>query len=166
LHWKVWGIPVSGTSVSLPLNAAETYAASSAINEYPREPGYGGPCPPAGAMPEWGLPANHPHRYEFTVYAMTTAIGSGEPSTGSLAAVPANRRAVLVGVRAANDSRPWTPPAATHVITATASPTAGGSVTCTPNPVPNGGSATCTASANAGYTFDRFEGDCSGATCT
>ncbi|RRD37141.1 hypothetical protein EII18_13110, partial [Comamonadaceae bacterium OH3737_COT-264] len=32
LHWKVWGIPVSGTSVSLPLNAAETYAASSAIN--------------------------------------------------------------------------------------------------------------------------------------
>ncbi|RRD37318.1 hypothetical protein EII18_13070, partial [Comamonadaceae bacterium OH3737_COT-264] len=151
LHWKVWGIPVSGTSVSLPLNAAETYAASSAINQYPGEPGYGGPCPPSDAL----------HTYEFTVYALTTDVGSGEPSEGELAAVPVNNQASLQGRRARNSSQPWT-----HAITATANPTAGGSVTCTPSPVPNGGSATCTASANAGYTFDRFEGDCSGATCT
>ncbi|PAT41510.1 hypothetical protein CK623_00815 [Vandammella animalimorsus] len=54
----------------------------------------------------------------------------------------------------------------THAITATASPTAGGTVSCTPNPVPNGGNATCTVTANTGYTFTSFSGDCTGTTCT
>ncbi|RRD64818.1 IPTL-CTERM sorting domain-containing protein [Comamonadaceae bacterium OH2310_COT-174] len=53
----------------------------------------------------------------------------------------------------------------THAITATANPPAGGTVSCTPNPVPNGGDATCTATANAGFAFDSFSGDCTGATC-
>ncbi|PAT42931.1 InlB B-repeat-containing protein [Vandammella animalimorsus] len=52
-----------------------------------------------------------------------------------------------------------------HAITATASPAAGGTVICTPNPVPNGGNASCTATANAGYTFSAFSGDCAGASC-
>jgi hypothetical protein len=42
----------------------------------------------------------------------------------------------------------------------------GGGVLCTPNPVPNGQSATCQATANAGYQFVSFSGDCTGATCT
>ena len=46
----------------------------------------------------------------------------------------------------------------TRAITATASPTAGGSVTCTPNPVADGANATCTASANAGYALTGFTG--------
>ena len=53
----------------------------------------------------------------------------------------------------------------TYAITATASPVAGGTVTCSPNPVSHGGSSTCTATANAGYTFGAFSGDCTGATC-
>jgi uncharacterized repeat protein (TIGR02543 family) len=47
-------------------------------------------------------------------------------------------------------------------ITATASPQAGGSVTCTPNPVSSGGSSTCTATANTGHTFAGWSGHCSG----
>ena len=55
---------------------------------------------------------------------------------------------------------------AQNAITATASPAAGGSVSCDPNPVPYGGNSTCTASAASKYTFTGFSGDCSGATCT
>lgn len=54
----------------------------------------------------------------------------------------------------------------TYAITATASPGAGGSVSCTPNPVNHGGNASCTATANAGYSFTAFSGDCTGATCS
>jgi|GEM_PF-992576 cobalamin synthase len=54
----------------------------------------------------------------------------------------------------------------TYAISTTANPVAGGTVSCTPNPVGHGGSSTCTATANAGYTFSGFSGDCSGATCT
>ena len=52
-----------------------------------------------------------------------------------------------------------------YSITATANPTAGGTVSCLPNPVTFGGSANCTATANTGYTFNGFSGDCSGTTC-
>ncbi|PQJ97192.1 InlB B-repeat-containing protein [Chromatium okenii] len=52
-----------------------------------------------------------------------------------------------------------------YSITATANPTVGGSVSCSPNPITSGGAANCTATANAGYTFNGFSGDCSGTTC-
>lgn len=52
-----------------------------------------------------------------------------------------------------------------YTITGTANPSVGGSVTCTPNPVNSGGSSTCTVSANRGYSFSAFSGDCAGATC-
>lgn len=54
-----------------------------------------------------------------------------------------------------------------HVITTTISPAgAGSSITCTANPVPNGGDSTCTYTApNPGYTFANWSGACSGATC-
>jgi outer membrane autotransporter protein len=45
-------------------------------------------------------------------------------------------------------------------------PPNGGSASCTPNPVAPGGSSTCSATANAGFTFDGWAGDCSGASCT
>lgn len=51
-----------------------------------------------------------------------------------------------------------------HGISATASPSGGGSVTCNPNPVPEGGEVTCTATANAGFTFAAWGGDCAGQT--
>ena len=53
-----------------------------------------------------------------------------------------------------------------HSITATASPAAGGAVSCAPNSVVQGGNATCNATANPGYAFSAFSGDCAGTTCT
>jgi Divergent InlB B-repeat domain len=57
-------------------------------------------------------------------------------------------------------------PACTVPIAITANPAAGGSASCSPNPVPYGAGSTCSASPNSGYTFGMFSGDCSGATCT
>jgi Divergent InlB B-repeat domain len=42
----------------------------------------------------------------------------------------------------------------------------GGSVSCTPNPVPNGQNAACQPAPNPGYVFVAFSGDCAGATCS
>lgn len=50
----------------------------------------------------------------------------------------------------------------TYAITVTANPTAGGTVSCTPNPVDHGGTSNCTATPNAGYTFANWSGDCTG----
>ena len=38
----------------------------------------------------------------------------------------------------------------------------GGDVVCSPNPVPHGGNATCTATASSGYRFTGWGGSCSG----
>ena len=53
----------------------------------------------------------------------------------------------------------------TYPITATANPVAGGTVTCTPNPVTHGGGSTCTATPKTGYSFTAFSGACTGASC-
>lgn len=50
----------------------------------------------------------------------------------------------------------------TYAITTSASPAAGGTVSCLPNPVIHGGSATCAATASVGYTFANWSGDCVG----
>jgi hypothetical protein len=61
-HWVVVNIPANVTSLDagasgsgLPSGALETRT------DYGK-PGYGGPCPPEG---------DHPHRYLFTVYAVS-----------------------------------------------------------------------------------------------
>ncbi len=54
----------------------------------------------------------------------------------------------------------------TYTITTAASPAAGGTVTCTPNPVPHGSSSTCSMSANLGYTLANWSGDCTGSSCS
>lgn len=54
----------------------------------------------------------------------------------------------------------------TYPIVTTVEPGGAGSVTCTPNPVPHGSDSTCTATPNAGFMFDHWEGDCVGATCS
>ncbi|MEA1053314.1 hypothetical protein U5801_26440, partial [Lamprobacter modestohalophilus] len=55
-----------------------------------------------------------------------------------------------------------------HSITMVASPAAGGSISCSPNPVPEGSSSTCTAEPSEGYSFTRWSGDCDGSnpSCT
>ena len=50
----------------------------------------------------------------------------------------------------------------TYVITRSASPVAGGSVACTPNPVTHGANTSCSQTPNAGYTFTGWSGACSG----
>lgn len=42
------------------------------------------------------------------------------------------------------------------------SPISTGAVTCSQNPVPFGGSATCTATSVSGYSFSHWSGDCAG----
>ena len=54
---------------------------------------------------------------------------------------------------------------AKYPITATADPAAGGTVTCTPNPVLHGASSTCTATPKTGYTLTAFSGACTGTSC-
>ena len=53
----------------------------------------------------------------------------------------------------------------TYTIATAVNPSGGGTVSCSPNPVTYGGSSTCTATANAGYSFANFTGACTGATC-
>ena len=50
--------------------------------------------------------------------------------------------------------------AITYPVTAT--PGAGGTASCTPNPVAHGSDAACTATPDAGYTFAGWGGDCTG----
>ena len=103
LHWEVWDIPVPAgeTSVSLPYNAAASLPASTqAVNDFGAN-GYGGACPP---------PASGTHDYVFTVYALPTPAGGGQPSAGTLAAVPAADQGSLTGLRTYGDNVLWTPP--------------------------------------------------------
>lgn len=51
----------------------------------------------------------------------------------------------------------------TFTVTGSAAPSIGGSVSCVPTTVVQGNSATCTATANTGFTFSNWSGDCSGA---
>jgi len=80
-HWVVVNIPASVRE--LPLDAGNPAAGtlpSGALQVRTDfgKPGYGGPCPPAG---------DHPHRYLFTVYAVS------EPSLQ----VTADTSAAVVG---------------------------------------------------------------------
>ncbi|WP_295388982.1 kelch repeat-containing protein [uncultured Thiodictyon sp.] len=51
---------------------------------------------------------------------------------------------------------------AIYAITASASPAVGGTVNCTPSSVDYDGTSNCTATANPGYTFAEWSGNCTG----
>lgn len=71
---------------------------------------------------------------------------------------------VLTGVTAAKSvTANFTAPS--YAITANVSPGGAGTASCTPNPVTGGSNSTCTASANSGYVFNGWTGDCTGSTC-
>jgi len=53
-----------------------------------------------------------------------------------------------------------------YSVTTAANPVAGGNISCNPNLVSYGKNSVCTATANAGYTFNNFSGDCTGTSCT
>ncbi|MEA1052540.1 zinc-dependent metalloprotease family protein [Lamprobacter modestohalophilus] len=53
-----------------------------------------------------------------------------------------------------------------HRITTSVSPSESGTLTCVPNPVAHGNGSVCTATANRGFNFARWGGDCSGSSNT
>ncbi len=87
--------------------------------------------------------------------------GGGGGSTGGTVTVASNGSGGIGGDGSIVIT--WTDPPVP--VTALANPLAGGTVSCTPNPVPYGGASICTATANPGYTLGAFSGDCAGANC-
>ena len=64
-HWVVANIPASVTELALgagSTDAAKLPAGAMEVRTDFGKPGYGGPCPPQG---------DHPHRYLFTVHAVS-----------------------------------------------------------------------------------------------
>ena len=63
-HWSIFNIPPSVTSLPAGAGKPDSGAAPpgslQSMTDF-GQPGYGGPCPPAG---------DKPHRYVFTVYAL------------------------------------------------------------------------------------------------
>lgn len=140
LHWFAWGIPVSGTSVSLPYNyAASMPAGTQAANSFGTY-GYGGPCAP---------PDGQTHLYVFVAYALTIT-GTTQPTSDQLNAAP---NAILLGTRVYGQTVPWTPPTTPVISLASgANPsTFGQNVTFTAT-LSNGNSPTGTVTFNDGTT--------------
>ena len=79
-HWVVYNIPATRRAARRRGRPEERHPAGGTTqgNTDLAQPGYGGPCPPAG---------DKPHRYIFTVYALKTA----------KLELPANATAAMVG---------------------------------------------------------------------
>jgi Raf kinase inhibitor-like YbhB/YbcL family protein len=76
VHWVVVDIPVSASGIQgrLPTGARE------GRNDFGRI-GYGGPCPPSGT-----------HRYDLTLYALSSSLGiSGVPTADAVRSAAAGR---------------------------------------------------------------------------
>ncbi|MBS0591696.1 MAG: Ig-like domain repeat protein, partial [Proteobacteria bacterium] len=93
-------------------------------------------------------------------YTLTNISGCGgtTSTTSPYATGPVNAACTVTATFTANT-------VTSFPITAVASPNAGGSVTCSPNPVTQGGVASCTATAASGYTLASISG-CGGTTST
>ena len=107
-------------------------------------------------------------QYAVTLTVTTTSCANitgnwtAQPWTGSQLN---GSKFVMNPVSATHPATTFTP-ACTVPITITSNPAAGGSASCTPNPVPYNGSSTCSVtSTTPGYAFNTFSGTCSGATC-
>ena len=131
-------------------------AACSAPRQYNVTPtaGAGGSISPGSAQA-----VTYNASTSFTVtpssgYGISTVSGCG----GSLAGNTYTTGAVTTNCTVSASFSPLPP--STYPIHIAAS--AGGSVVCSPNPVPHGSNATCTATASSGYRFTGWGGSCSG----
>jgi Raf kinase inhibitor-like YbhB/YbcL family protein len=61
-HWVVVNIPPSVTELPVDAGSGRLPAGALQVRTDFGKPGYGGPCPPEG---------DHPHRYLFTVFAVS-----------------------------------------------------------------------------------------------
>ena len=64
VHWVMWNIPASATSLGENFSKEPTLrdGTRQGMSDF-RKPGYGGPCPPSGT-----------HRYFFKIYALDTVL--------------------------------------------------------------------------------------------
>lgn len=71
-HWVVFNIPASARSIPLNASAEPAQLPAGAVQSITDfgAPGYGGACPPEG---------DKPHRYIFTLYALSTPALELEP---------------------------------------------------------------------------------------
>ena len=90
--------------------------------------------------------------------ANTVAMGISVPAV--INSTTTNTATWTAGAASATASATVT--VANYNVTANVNDPAGGSVVCVPATVPAGGSSTCTATANAGFGFTGWAGDCSG----
>ena len=78
-HWVAFNIPASATKLAADASAAAGGMPAGTVQSMTDfgKPGYGGPCPPQGAKP---------HRYIFTVYALSLdKIPLDDKASGALA---------------------------------------------------------------------------------
>jgi Raf kinase inhibitor-like YbhB/YbcL family protein len=77
-HWVLWDVPPSTTSLPANLAKTSTLAMPAGAKQVSiSNPGYAGPCPPAGT----------PHTYEFALYAIDMAMLPGVTTTSTPMAV-------------------------------------------------------------------------------
>ena len=69
VHWAVAGIPPSSGEIG---EGAQITGAIEGVNDF-GQPGWGGPCPPAGA----------PHTYRFSLYALSQQAELPDGFTGA-----------------------------------------------------------------------------------
>ena len=151
---------VTSAAAAFTWSCAGTGGGSTAACSAPRQynvtstAGAGGSISPGSAQA-----VTYNASTSFTVtpssgYGISTVSGCG----GSLAGNTYTTGAVTTNCTVSASFSPLPP--STYPIHIAAS--AGGSVVCSPNPVPHGGNATCTATASSGYRFTGWGGSCSG----
>jgi hypothetical protein len=76
-HWLVVNIPADVTELKLGAGSAGGALPKGALMTRTDfgKPGYGGPCPPEGA---------HPHRYIFTVFAVSETLDVGADTSAAV----------------------------------------------------------------------------------
>jgi Raf kinase inhibitor-like YbhB/YbcL family protein len=70
VHWTAWGIPPKVTQIPPGVPTGNIQQGKNSFGKT----GYGGPCPPKG---------DSPHRYVFTLYALSTTLPLGEGASPS-----------------------------------------------------------------------------------
>jgi PKD repeat protein len=155
--FTAWSGDCSGATnpLTVAMTGAKTCAATFTLNSYTittaASPAAGGSvsCTPN--------PANHGSTSSCTVTANTGYTVSG--ASGCSGSLSGNTYTTGTITGACTVTATFT--LNSYTITAAASPAAGGSVSCTPNPANHGSTSSCTVTANTGYTVSGASG-CSG----
>ena len=148
---------VSSAATAFTWNCAGTGGGTTSMCSAPRQysvtpaPGANGSMSPGGAQAI---------TYNFTrIFSVTPNVGYAIGTVSGCGVVPTGNNTYTTGAVVADCTVTASFVPLTYAITATASPTAGGSVSCAASSVAHGGGTTCTASApNAGFIFSGFTG--------